>query len=81
MQDTSAWETVAKGKKQKKKAVGGDEDVEAVTPQPVQPVKPVQIDKIVRPTIAENKKPSSRYQILQEEFVGGADNADDWPVV
>ncbi|OAK98953.1 hypothetical protein IQ06DRAFT_25470 [Phaeosphaeriaceae sp. SRC1lsM3a] len=79
LEDTTAWETVAKGKKQKKKA--GEDEVEAVTPQAAQPVKPVHIDKFVRPTIAENKKPSSRYQILQEEFVAGADNADDWPVV
>ncbi|KAH7414210.1 hypothetical protein DE146DRAFT_673834 [Phaeosphaeria sp. MPI-PUGE-AT-0046c] len=82
LEDTTAWETVAKGKKQKKKTAGGDEEeVEAVTPQAAQPVKPVHIDKFVRPTIAENKKPSSRYQILQEDFVGGADNADDWPVM
>lgn len=80
LEDTTAWETVAKGKKQKKKTVGADDD-EAVTPQAVQPVKPVQIDKVVRPSMTENKKPSSRYQILQEEFVGGADNADDWPVM
>jgi hypothetical protein len=80
MEDTTAWETVPKGKKQKKKTVVED-DSDSVTPQVAQPVKPVHIDKFVRPTISENKKPSSRYQILQEEFVGGADNADDWPVV
>jgi hypothetical protein len=81
MEDTTAWETVAKGKKQKKKTAGVDEDSDSVTPQVAQPVKPVHIDKYVRPALSENKKPSSRYQILQEEFVGGADNADDWPVV
>jgi hypothetical protein len=79
MDDTTAWETVPKGKKQKKKTAVEEEG--SVTPQVAQPVKPVHIDKFVRPTVSENKKPSSRYQILQEEFVGGADNADDWPVV
>ncbi|KAH7080413.1 hypothetical protein BKA63DRAFT_243210 [Paraphoma chrysanthemicola] len=79
LEDTTAWETVAKGKKQKKKTVS--EDGDSAAPQVAQPVKPVQIDKFVRPTLAENKKPSSRYQILQEEFTAGADNADDWPVV
>jgi hypothetical protein len=81
LEDTSAWETVAKGKKQKKKTVGVEEEGEVSTPQVAQPVKPVHIDKFVRPTVSENKKPSSRYQILQEEFTAGADNADDWPVV
>jgi hypothetical protein len=83
LEDTTAWETVAKGKKQKKKTVGGEEDSDSVTPQVSQPVKPVHIDKYVptRPSVSENKKPSSRYQILQEDFVGGPDNADDWPVV
>ncbi|KAL5116571.1 hypothetical protein ACEQ8H_005567 [Pleosporales sp. CAS-2024a] len=78
MDKTTAWETVPKGKKQKKKPV---EEDGAVSSEVAQPVKPVHVDKWVRPTIAENKKPSSRYQILQEEFVAGADNADDWPVV
>jgi hypothetical protein len=83
LEDTTAWETVSKAKKQKKKTTGVDEDSDSVTPQVSQPVKPVHIDKYVtpRPTLAENKKPSSRYQILQEEFVGGPDNADDWPVM
>lgn len=79
LEDTTAWETVPKGKKQKKKTV--EEESDSITPQAAQPVKPVHVDKLVRPSVSENKKPSSRYQILQEEFVGGADNADDWPVV
>jgi hypothetical protein len=81
LEDTTAWETVAKGKKQKKKAVDVEENSDSVTPQVAQPVKPVHIDKPVRPIISENKKPSSRYQILQEEFTPGADNADDWAVM
>jgi len=81
MEDTSAWETVPKGKKQKKKTVGIEEEDGSATPQAAQPVKPVHIEKIVRPAMSENKKPSSRYQILQEEFTAGADNADDWPVM
>ena len=58
-----------------------DDEVESLTPWAVQPVKPVKIDKFVRPTISENKKPSSRYQILQQDFKAGADDADDWPVM
>ncbi|KAF2833116.1 hypothetical protein CC86DRAFT_5132 [Ophiobolus disseminans] len=81
LEDTSAWETVAKGKKQKKKAPSVEEDGASEERQAAQPVKPVHIDKFVRPALSENKKPSSRYQILQEEFTPGADNADDWPVV
>jgi hypothetical protein len=82
LEDTTAWETVAKGKKQKKKTVGGEDDSDSVTTaQVAQPVKPVHIDKYVRPVVAENKKPSSRYQILQEEFTAGPDNADDWSVL
>jgi len=82
LEDTTAWETVPKGKKQKKKtATSVESDGDSATPQAAQPVKPVHIDKYVRPTLSENKKPSSRYQILQEEFTPGADNADDWPVV
>ncbi|KAH8731014.1 hypothetical protein GQ44DRAFT_604963 [Phaeosphaeriaceae sp. PMI808] len=81
LEDTTAWETVPKGKKQKKKAASTEEDGPSVAPQVAAPAAPVQVDKFVRPAISENKKPSSRYQILQEEFVGGADNADDWPVV
>lgn len=83
LEDT-AWETVPKGKKQKKKAVGGEAsegDVDAGVPQVAQPVKPVHVDKVVRPAIAENKKPTSRYQILSEDFTPGPDNADDWPVM
>jgi len=82
LEDTTAWETVPKGKKQKKKGAGGETtEGEIDTPKAAQPVKSIPSDKVARPTIAENKKPSSRYQILSEEFVAGPDNADDWPVV
>jgi hypothetical protein len=81
LEDTSAWETVAKGKKQKKKAASVEDDSDSITPQPAQAAKPVHIDKYVRPALSENKKSSSRYQILQEEFTAGADNADDWAVM
>lgn len=79
MQD-SAWTTVPKGgKKQRKPA--SDEPVEEgsgfSTVEQHAPVKPV------RPTQAmhENKKPSSRYQILSEEFVTQGNDDSDWPVV
>jgi hypothetical protein len=82
LEDTTAWETVAKGgKKQRKKAEAMDDDGDSGAVQNTQPVKPIHIDKFVRPALSENKQPSSRYQILQEEFTSGTDNADDWPVV
>lgn len=82
LEDTTAWETVAKGgKKQRKKNEVAEDDGDSGAVQSAQPVKPIHIDKHVRPALSENKKPSSRYQILQEEFTAGADNADDWPVV
>lgn len=83
LENTSAWETVAKGKKQKKKTASVEGDSASEDRQAAQPVKPVNIDKFVtpRPKQVENKKPSSRYQILEQEFTAGADNADDWPVV
>jgi hypothetical protein len=83
LEDTSAWETVPKGgKKQRKRVAGGEttEDEGDVAPQVAQSIKPVHIDKFVRPTIPENKKPTSRYQILQDDVTTGADSADDWPV-
>lgn len=84
--EESAWTTVPKGGKKTRKTVNeelaeeGGNDFGVVQAQ--QPVKPVQ--PVVRPTQAmkaENQKPSSRYQILSEEFTTSHKDDSDWPVV
>lgn len=74
--EDSAWTTVPKGGKKQRK-----EPLEESGSQPViqapQPVKPIRPTQALNP---ENKKPSSRYQILSEPFTAPADE-DDWPVV
>jgi hypothetical protein len=80
--EDSAWTTVPKAGKQKRKTVNeeiADEQAEAgiiQTQQPSKPARPAQAMK------AENKAPSSRYQILAEEFTPKTgDDADDWAVM
>ncbi|KAH7385748.1 hypothetical protein BKA66DRAFT_416088 [Pyrenochaeta sp. MPI-SDFR-AT-0127] len=79
MQD-SAWTTVPKGGKKQRKTVNDELLDESSGPGAVEAHAPV---KPVRPTQAmtENKKPSSRYQILSEEFTPQAHDDSDWPVV
>jgi hypothetical protein len=79
--EDSAWTTVPKGGKTKRKTVNEElaEELSNVTE-----TKPQQSAKPVRPTevIKENKNPSSRYQILAEEFnPKTGDDADDWAVM
>ena len=79
--EDSAWTTVPKGGKTKRKTVNEElaEELGNVTE-----TKPQQSAKPVRPTevIKENKNPSSRYQILAEEFnPKTGDDADDWAVM
>jgi len=79
--EDSAWTTVPKGGKTKRKTVNEElaEELNNVTE-----TKPQQSAKPVRPTetIKENKNPSSRYQILAEEFnPKTGDDADDWAVM
>jgi hypothetical protein len=79
--EDSAWTTVPKGGKTKRKTVN-EELAEELTN--VTETKPQQSAKPVRPTetIKENKNPSSRYQILAEEFnPKTGDDADDWAVM
>ncbi|KAI4708234.1 hypothetical protein J4E89_006856 [Alternaria sp. Ai002NY15] len=80
--EDSAWTTVPKGGKPKRKTVNEElaEELSEVTTA----TKPQQSAKPVRPTevIKENKNPSSRYQILAEEFnPKTGDDADDWAVM
>lgn len=80
--EDSAWTTVPKGgKKQKAKVIGGDVTDEGSDSGAAQKHVPVQPIQQVRPKIAENKKPLSRYSILDESFTAKADDPDDWPVV
>ncbi|KAL1792235.1 hypothetical protein ACET3X_009986 [Alternaria dauci] len=79
--EDSAWTTVPKGGKTKRKTVNEElaEELSNVTE-----TKPSQSAKPVRPTeiIKENKNPSSRYQILAEEFnPKTGDDVDDWAVM
>jgi hypothetical protein len=79
--EETAWTTVPKGGKTKRKTVNEEiaEELNNVTT-----TKPQQSAKPVRPTeaIKENKNPSSRYQILAEEFnPKTGDDADDWAVM
>jgi hypothetical protein len=79
--EDSAWTTVPKGGKTKRKTVNEElaEELANVTE-----MKPPQSAKPVRPTeaIKENKNPSSRYQILAEEFnPKTGDDVDDWAVM
>jgi hypothetical protein len=79
--EDSAWTTVPKAGKQKRKTVNeelADElaEVGITQTQPSKPVRPAEATK------AENKIPSSRYQILAEEFTPKTgDDADDWAVM
>jgi hypothetical protein len=79
--EDSAWTTVPKGGKQKRKTLNeeiADElaDVGITQTQPIKPVRPAEAMK------SENKNPSSRYQILAEEFTPKTgDDADDWAVM
>ncbi|KAF2131565.1 hypothetical protein P153DRAFT_383659 [Dothidotthia symphoricarpi CBS 119687] len=80
--EDSAWTTVPKGgKKQKAKVVGGDLTDEGSDSGAAQKYVPVQPTQPVRPKVAENKKPLSRYSILDESFTAKPDDPDDWPVV
>ncbi|KNG51249.1 hypothetical protein DDE82_007445 [Stemphylium lycopersici] len=79
--EDSAWTTVPKGGKPKRKTVNEElaEERDEVTttkaPQSAKPVRPTEI-------IKENKNPSSRYQILAEEFnPKTGDEIDDWAVM
>jgi hypothetical protein len=79
--EETAWTTVPKGGKTKRKTVNEElaeelNDVTTVkTPQAAKPVRPTEV-------IKENKNPSSRYQILAEEFnPKTGDDADDWAVM
>ncbi|KAG9186781.1 hypothetical protein G6011_09889 [Alternaria panax] len=82
--EDSAWTTVPKGGKTKRKTVN-EELAEELGNVSTTEVKPQQAaSKPVRPTeiIKENKNPSSRYQILAEEFnPKTGDDADDWAVM
>jgi hypothetical protein len=79
--EDSAWTTVPKGGKQKRKTINeeiADEQAEAGITQ-TQQSKPVRPAEAMKP---ENKNPSSRYQILAEEFTPKTgDDADDWAVM
>jgi len=79
--EDSAWTTVPKGGKTKRKTVNEElaEERDDITvtkaPQAAKPVRPTE-------TLRENKNPSSRYQILAEEFKPTTgDDADDWAVM
>lgn len=79
--EDSAWTTVPKGKKQQRKTANEELLEESVANVPVQAPQPI---KPIRPTQAlnpENKKPSSRYQILSEPYTAQADGDSDWPVM
>jgi hypothetical protein len=80
--EDSAWTTVPKGGKPKRKTVNEEVAEEradvgiAQTQQPAKPVRPAEALK------SENKNPKSRYQILAEEFTPKTgDDADDWAVM
>lgn len=78
--EESAWTTVPKGGKTKRKTVNEEiaeerDDINPVKSQPVKPVRPTE-------AIKENRNPSSRYQILAEEFnPKTGDDIDDWAVM
>lgn len=80
--EETAWTTVPKGGKKVRKSVNEELAEESnniaatvQAPQPVKPVRPTQALK------SENQKPSSRYQILSEEFTPSHKDDSDWPVV
>jgi len=78
--EDSAWTTVPKGGKPKRKTVNEElaEELSEVTTKPQQSAKPVRPTEVIK----ENKNPSSRYQILAEEFnPKTGDDADDWAVM
>ncbi|EUC44586.1 hypothetical protein COCMIDRAFT_97851 [Bipolaris oryzae ATCC 44560] len=79
--EDSAWTTVPKGGKTKRKTVNEElaeerDDINTVkASQPAKPVRPTE-------TLRESKNPSSRYQILAEEFnPKTGDEIDDWAVM
>jgi len=79
--EDSAWTTVPKGGKTKRKTVNEELAEER---EEIALTKASQAAKPVRPTesLRENKNPSSRYQILAEEFKPTTgDDADDWAVM
>ncbi|KAF2856403.1 hypothetical protein T440DRAFT_107779 [Plenodomus tracheiphilus IPT5] len=80
--EDSAWTTVPKGGKKTRKTVNEElmeESNNSVSveqaPQPVKAIRPTQASK------PENQKPSSRYQILSEDFTPSHPQDSDWPVV
>lgn len=79
--EDSAWTTVPKGGKPKRKTINeelAEERDEITTTKASQSVKPVRPTEIIK----ENKNPSSRYQILAEEFnPKTGDEVDDWAVM
>jgi hypothetical protein len=79
--EDSAWTTVPKGGKTKRKTVNEEvaEEKDEVTVQKQQPSKPARATEAVKP---ENTKPTSRYQILAEEFnPKTGDDVDAWEVM
>ncbi|KAF2656539.1 hypothetical protein K491DRAFT_703988 [Lophiostoma macrostomum CBS 122681] len=81
--EDSAWETVPKGKKQKKNRAAGETTEEGsetgAPPEPTPVPAPV---KKVQPTQPENNKPQSRYEVLSVPTTDATHPMDsDWPVV
>lgn len=78
--EDSAWTTVPKGGKAKRKTVNeevAEERDDVSTTKAAQPVKAVRPTETLR-----EKNPSSRYQILAEEFnPKTGDEIDDWAVM
>jgi hypothetical protein len=81
--EDSAWETVPKGKKQKKNKAAGETTEEGsetgAPPEPEPAPAPV---KKVQPKQPENSKPQSRFEVLSEPTIDATHPMDsDWPVV
>jgi hypothetical protein len=77
--EDSAWTTIPKGGKKQRVKTAGEVADEGNVSAPVQPVKPAQAPQAKK---AENRAPTSRYQILSETFTAKDHPQDsDWPVM
>lgn len=78
--EDSAWETVPKGKKQRKNKPTGDTTEEGTDTGASQEIAPA---KKPLPEKVENKPPQSRFAVLQSEPISDATHPmdSDWPVV
>lgn len=79
--DETAWETVAKGGKAKRKTPNEELLEENKNIGIVKEAAPAKAVRQTQAPAPEKKKPTSRYQILSEEYTKGHAQDSDWPVV